>query len=108
MIEYLELHAVDFEETKRFYSEVFDWKFTDYGPEYMTFHDGRIEIGFAKGAVAATNVLVVVFADDLVAAEARVKAAGGKITQETFAFPGGSRFQFTDPSGNELSFWHDA
>jgi uncharacterized protein len=106
-IDYIEFHATDIATTKKFYEQVFGWQFTDYGPNYTSFADGRINGGFAKAPVThGAGALVVVYVDDLKAAEQKVKTAGGKIVKEIFSFPGGSRFHFTDPSGNELSAWH--
>ena len=106
-IDYIEFNAADIAATKKFYSEVFGWKFTDYGPDYTSFEDGRIAGGFAKGTVAPAGTLVVIYVDDLRAAEQRVKDAGGKISKEIFSFPGGSRFHFKDVNGNELAVWHN-
>ena len=107
-IDYIELPATDVAKTKRFYIDVFGWKFTDYGPDYTSFEDGRLNGGFAKEERAgAYGVLIVIFAVDLAAAEARVTKAGGRIVKPIFDFPGGRRFHFTDPSGNELAVWSD-
>jgi uncharacterized protein len=107
-VDYIELAATDLVEIKRFYGEAFGWKFTDYGPGYTSFEDGRLSGGFYKAeSVRSGTVLVIVFALDLAAAEKRVLAAGGTISRPTFAFPGGRRFHFTDPSGNELAVWSD-
>ncbi len=106
-IDYIEFAATDMDATKQFYEKVFGWKFTDYGPDYTSFEDGRIAGGFAKGTVAPAGTLVVIYVDDLAAAEARVKDAGGKISKEIFSFPGGSRFHFLDPNGNQLAVWHN-
>ena len=107
-IDYIEFTAKDIEATKKFYSQVFGWEFVDYGPAYSSFKDGRLAGGFQKGNPSPAGTLVVIFVDDLPAAEQRVKAAGGRITKETFSFPGGSRFHFSDPSGNELAVWHES
>ena len=106
-IDYIEFGATDITATKKFYGEVFGWKFTDYGPEYTSFEDGRIAGGFAKGTVAAPGTLVVIYVDDLARAEKRVRDASGRIVKETFSFPGGSRFHFADPNGNVLAVWHN-
>jgi predicted enzyme related to lactoylglutathione lyase len=107
-IDYIEFHATDIAATQQFYSQVFGWKFEDYGPDYSSFKDGRIAGGFMRGAVSiGTGPLIVIYVDDLPSAEKRVVSAGGKITRETFTFPGGSRFHFTDPGGNELAAWHE-
>jgi uncharacterized protein len=107
-IDYVEFHAEDLERIKTFYRAVFGWDFTDYGPDYTSFADGRIAGGFARGAATpGAGPLIVIFVDDLAAAEQRVRAEGGRITRDTFSFPGGSRFHFADPGGNELAVWHD-
>ena len=107
-IDYIELPATNVAKTKRFYSDVFGWTFTDYGPDYTSFVDGRLAGGFAKAdAVTPGGPLLVIFAVDLAAAESAVRKAGGKIVKPVFEFPGGRRFHFTDPSGNELAVWSD-
>jgi uncharacterized protein len=106
-IDYIEFNASDIPATKKFYADVFGWKFTDYGPEYTSFEDGRIAGGFRKGPVSPAGTLIVIFVNDLPKAEKRVTDAGGKITKEIFSFPGGSRFHFSDPNGNVLAAWHE-
>ncbi len=107
-VDYIEFPAEDIVETKRFYSEVFGWEFTDYGPDYMSFTDGRIAGGFSTAAeVPAGNPLVVIYSTNLEEIEALIRENGGKIVVEIFEFPGGRRFHFTDPSGNELAVWSD-
>lgn len=107
-IDYIEFPMADIEGAKRFYQAVFGWEFTDYGPDYTSFHDGRLGGGFsAQPAVPHGGPLVVIDATDLGTMEAKVKAAGGSIVRETFSFPGGKRFHFTDLSGNELAVWSD-
>jgi predicted enzyme related to lactoylglutathione lyase len=113
-MDYIEFPATDIEATKRFYHQVFGWEFTDYGPGYTSFHDGRLGGGFnsesqpAGGGGAKTRgVLVVVYATSLDDTRAKVIAAGGKIIREIFEFPGGKRFHFSDPNGNELAVWSE-
>jgi len=106
-IDYLEFHATDIARTKAFYVQAFGWKFTDYGPDYAAFDDGRLTGGFWKDGKAGNGVLVILYAADLAAAEARVRAAGGTIVKAAYAFPGGRRFHFADPSGNELAVWSE-
>jgi predicted enzyme related to lactoylglutathione lyase len=107
-IDYIEMAATNIADTKLFYREVFGWKFTDYGPDYTSFEDGRLTGGFYKAeATRVGTVLVVLFALDLTAIERRVRGAGGKIVKPVFTFPGGHRFHFADPSGNELAVWSD-
>jgi predicted enzyme related to lactoylglutathione lyase len=105
-VDYIEFPTTDMEATKRFYTLVFGWVFEDYGPDYASFRDGRTWGGFfSSDKVGASSPLVVIYADDLVAMEARVTGAGGRITKEAFDFPGGRRFHFADPGGNELAVW---
>jgi predicted enzyme related to lactoylglutathione lyase len=109
-IDYIELPAPDVAASKRFYADTFGWEFTDYGPDYSAFMDGRLAGGLTKEGKPAKGgggALVVIFAVDLAAAEKRVRDAGGKIVKPTFSFPGGRRFHFADPGGNELAVWSD-
>ncbi len=105
-MDYVEFPATDVAATKKFYADVFGWTFTDFGPDYTSFHDGRLSGGFTTDRkVVAGGPLVVIHATDIAATESRVVAAGGVIVKPTFYFPGGRRFHFTDPSGNELAVW---
>jgi uncharacterized protein len=107
-IDYIELPATDIAATKRFYVDAFGWKFTDYGPDYTSFEDGRLAGGFTKsGKVATGGPLVVIYADNLEGVEAKVRQAGATIVKPIFSFPGGRRFHFSDPSGNELAVWSE-
>jgi predicted enzyme related to lactoylglutathione lyase len=106
LVDYVEFPAPDLEAVKRFYAGVFGWSFEDYGPEYTSFHDGRLSGGFYQNeGRAAGGPLVVLRVQDLAEAERRVREAGGVITRPVFSFPGGSRFHFRDPGGNELAAW---
>ncbi len=105
-IDNIEFNVADIARSKRFYGEVFGWTFTDYGPTYCEFTDGRLTGGFTTGeAVRPGGPLVILYGDDLAATQQRIKAAGGRISREAFTFPGGSRFHFTDPDGYELAVW---
>ena len=107
-VDYIEFGTTNIEETKKFYSAVFGWEFTDYGPEYTSFTDGRLGGGFTVASeVAPGGPLVVLYATTLEAIEATIKENGGRIVKDTFEFPGGRRFHFADPSGNELAVWSD-
>jgi predicted enzyme related to lactoylglutathione lyase len=108
-IDYIEFPATDIPATKRFYETVLGWKFTDYGPDYTSFDDGRLSGGFTTGAsVNAPGALVVLYAVDLPGVQGRVVSAGGEVTQDIYEFPGGKRFHFRDPSGNELAVWSES
>ena len=105
-INYIELQSTDLERTKKFYSEVFGWEFVDYGSEYIAISGAGLDGGFAKvDEVQKGGALVVLYHDDLQSVQEKVIANGGKISVETFSFPGGERFQFLDDSGNELAVW---
>lgn len=110
-INYLELPARDIEKAKAFYSKMFDWQFTDYGPDYCAFNDCVMDGGFYRADKASRTengaALIVFYAENLEATKARVLAAGGEILVDIFDFPGGRRFQFLDPNGNELAVWSD-
>ena len=105
-IDYVELTVTDFERAKTFYGSAFGWAFEDRGDDYVAFSRAGLEGGFSKAEAPSPRggVLVVLYADDLEAAETAVEAAGGTIV-ERLRFPGGRRFHFTDPSGNELAVW---
>ncbi len=107
-IDYIEFTASDIEGTKSFFSAVFGWEFTDYGPDYTAFKDGRLDGGFAKAdAAGGGGPLVVIYATDLEAIKDAVTSNGGTIARDTYEFPGGRRFHFNDPNGNELAVWSE-
>lgn len=107
-IDYIELPTTDIAAAKAFYTGVFGWATQDWGPDYSSFEDGRLTGGFRKEAeVTPGGPLVVLYAVDLEAVEAAVRHHGGSITKGIFSFPGGRRFHFADPSGNELAVWSD-
>ncbi|MFT4522426.1 MAG: putative enzyme related to lactoylglutathione lyase [Bacteroidia bacterium] len=107
-INYIEFKAKDIEATKLFYSSVFGWTFTDYGPDYVSFANSGLNGGFEKSSKRISNgALVVLYHHNLESLLPIIKTSGGKISKEIFAFPGGRRFQFKDPSGNELAVWSE-
>lgn len=110
-INYLEIPSRDLEATKRFFSSAFGWAFIDYGPSYMAIANAGLDGGFFKSDnVVSTDhgsVLVVLYSSELEATAAKVTSAGGTITQAIFSFPGGRRFHFTDPTGNEYAVWSE-
>lgn len=109
-LDYLEMpaDAASFDAVKAFYSGVFGWSFTDYGPTYSAFDEG-LEGGFDAdpGGDAANAPLPVLYSEDLEASLEKVEAGGGRIVRPIFAFPGGRRFHFLDPAGNELAIWSE-
>ena len=107
-IDYIEFPMQDVAEAKAFYAGVFGWTFRDYGEDYTCFENGKVTGGFRKDPEAPRGgPLVVIYGASLEEMEGKVTEHGGKIVRETFEFPGGRRFHFTDPSGNELAIWSD-
>ena len=108
-INYIELPARDLDAIEQFYSQAFGWTFTPYGPDYRAFNDGAMDGGFYRADAQSSTqngaALVILLADDLEQALQRVVDSGGTIVKPIFAFPGGRRFHFADPNGNELAVW---
>ena len=106
---YVEFPATDLAAMKQFYGDAFGWTFQDWGETYVAIQGAGVDGGFDADAGARKpsnqGALVILFSDDLVASEKAVIDAGGKISVPAFDFPGGRRFHFTDPSGNELGIW---
>ncbi|MBC7798045.1 MAG: VOC family protein [Pyrinomonadaceae bacterium] len=106
-IDYIEFPAKNIVATKRFYGDVFGWKFTDYGEDYVSFNDGKTTGGFDESDETAKHPLVVIYVENLKEFETKIKSAGGEITKDIFEFPGGFRFHFADVNGNELAVWSE-
>ncbi len=107
-INYIEFKAHDLEKTKAFYQEIFGWKFTDYGPTYVAFDESGLQGGFETTEEPIVNgALVVLYHENLAKSMHSIEKAGGTISVPIFSFPGGRRFHFNDPSGNELAVWSD-
>ena len=107
-INYIEFAVTDMDTTKKFYGEAFDWKFTDYAPSYVGIQkEGGGEVGGFRleKSIQAGGPLVVLYSNNLEESFKKVSDSGGKITKEIFEFPGGRRFEFKDPSGNDLAVW---
>jgi predicted enzyme related to lactoylglutathione lyase len=106
-LDYLEMPGGDLPDSKAFYASAFGWTFTDYGPTYAAFDQG-LDGGFQADAHDAPKApLPVLYAHDLEAMQAKVMEAGGIILRSIFDFPGGQRFHFRDPAGNELAVWSE-
>ncbi|QDV70273.1 Glyoxalase-like domain protein [Rosistilla carotiformis] len=110
-INYVEFPARDLPSTKAFFSAAFGWTFVDYGSEYVAFSDQGLDGGFYQADLAADtangSALIVLYSDSLEQTLAKVAQAGGVVVKPIFSFPGGRRFHFTEPSGNELAVWSD-
>jgi len=110
-INYVEFPASDLSATKRFFEAAFAWTFEDFGPEYTAFSNQGLDGGFFKSDHSSKSengsALIVLYSARLEETQQKVEAAGGTIVREIFKFPGGRRFHFTEPSGNEFAIWSD-
>lgn len=110
-INYVEYPSRNLEATKAFFQTAFGWSFVDYGPEYAAFSDQGLDGGFFQSDMAAStdngSALIVFYSAQLEETQAKITAAGGRIVKPIFAFPGGRRFHFTEPGGNEFAVWAD-
>jgi predicted enzyme related to lactoylglutathione lyase len=107
-INYVEFKAKDLVKVKEFYTSCFTWSFTDYGPDYVAFDESGLQGGFEKSEEKIVNgALVILYHQDLKKIKETIIKNGGTISKDIFAFPGGKRFHFVDPAGNELAIWSD-
>lgn len=110
-INYVELAAHDLEATKLFFTKSLGWSFVDYGPDYTSFADEGVDGGFFRSNLKSSpqtgGALIVFYSADLESTLQKIEAAGGTIAQQIFMFPGGRRFHFIEPSGNEFAVWSD-
>jgi predicted enzyme related to lactoylglutathione lyase len=110
-IDYIEFPASDIEATKTFFSRLFGWTFTDYGSDYSAFSGSGLNGGFFKSNLKISTAngapLVVLYSSALEQTLSEIENAGGMICRPIFSFPGGRRFHFQDPSGNEYAIWSD-
>jgi len=108
-LNYVEFAARDLDATKQFFSRCFAWTFTDYGPDYAAFNNEGLDGGFYRAErssrVENGGALLVFFSEDLDDTVAKVQAAGGTVIRPIYSFPGGRRFHFVEPSGNEFAVW---
>ncbi len=111
-IDYVEFPAKDLTSTRAFFQDAFGWSFEDYGPDYIAFSGQGLDGGFFRSELAAStsrgSALVIFYSEQLEDTLAKVTAAGGQIVKPIYAFPGGLRFHFTEPSGNEFAVWGKA
>ena len=111
-IDYVEFPSRDIEVTKRFFSTVFGWQFTDYGPDYSAFMNEGINGGFYRSDLNSStengSTLIVFYSSELEQTQQKISDAGGNIVKPVFSFPGGRRFHFADPNGNEYAVWSDS
>ena len=108
-IDYVEFPATDLEKTKEFFRRAFGWAFEDFGPAYTAFKDEGLDGGFyqsdLKSRAEKGGALIVFYSEDLEATLQKITTAGAAINKPIFSFPGGRRFHFIEPSGNEFSVW---
>lgn len=108
-INYVEFPAKNITATKAFFEKALGWSFQDFGPEYTAFSNEGVNGGFFKANSASKQAtggaLIVFFSENIESTKAKVERAGGIITQDVFEFPGGKRFHFEEPSGNEFAVW---
>ena len=106
-IDYVEIPVTDLTAAREFFGGLFGWSFEDWGPDYMSFNDGRLDGGFrrAESATPAGGVLLVFYSEDLERDRDRVTELGATISVDIFDFPGGRRFHFVDPTGTEYALW---
>ncbi len=111
-INYLEFPAKDISAAKTFFSHVFSWTFVDYGPDYVAFSNAGLDGGFYKSSKYSTTnngaALIVFYSKALEATQEKIEVAGGEIVKPVFSFPGGRRFHFSDPNGNEFAVWSES
>ena len=110
-INYVEFPANNIEATKDFFSSAFGWSFVDYGPDYTAFSNAGLDGGFFKSSLnASTNngaALIVLYSNNLKLTQEKIEKLNGIIIKPTYSFPGGHRFHFTDPNGNEFAVWSE-
>lgn len=104
-VDYTEFAVADGARAKAFYAAAFGWTFQDWGPEYISFHDGTRDAGGMRVEPQPQPPLPILYADDLEAVRRQVVAAGGVILGPDHHFPGGKRFHCRDPFGHELAVW---
>ena len=107
-INYIEFPMLEKAKTMQFYSRLFNWEFTEWGEDYISFAGAGIDGGFngvGDATSAPIGILIVLYVDDLEQKLHDVANAGGIIVKQIFAFPGGRRFHFKDPNNNELAAW---
>lgn len=108
-IDYVEIPVTDLAKARDFFAAMFGWTFREWGDDYMSFKDGRLDGGFrrAEEPPSQESVLLVFYSEDLERDVDRVKALGATISEDIFPFPGGRRFHFIDPTGNQYAIWSE-
>lgn len=108
-INYIELPACDLNKTQAFFEQAFNWEFQSYGTQYIAFRYAGIAGGFYHANLSADtsrgSALIVIYSDNLLVTQEKIKRLGGEVIKPIFSFPGGRRFHFKEPSGNEMAVW---
>ncbi len=108
---YIEFPSKNIKATQQFFTTVFSWKFINYRSEYTSFSGSDINGGFFKSDLSMSTengcALIVLYSKDLEQTQTKIFNAGGSILKPIFSFPGGRRFHFADPNGNEYAVWSD-
>ncbi|MCA0934425.1 VOC family protein [Vibrio alginolyticus] len=111
-LNYVEFGSTDLTATKQFFEQVFGWTFVDYGPDYSAFSGQGLDGGFFKSELVSSTskgaALLVFYSSDIQATLDKVEKHGGNILRPIFEFPGGCRFHFAEPSGNEFAVWSES
>ena len=108
-IDYVEIPVTDLGKTREFFTALFGWTFQEWGDDYMSFSDGRLNGGLRRSAepAPADSVLIVFYSEDLERDVERVQQLGATISEDIFSFPGGRRFHFVEPAGTQFAIWSD-
>ncbi len=110
-VDYVETPSRDLPKTKAFFTALFGWQFTEYGPDYLDYSDGRTTGGFYRSEKVSSYeggaTIAVIYTEHLETLRDRAKELGATITRDIFSFPGGRRFHFTEPGGSEFAIWSD-
>jgi hypothetical protein len=111
-LNYVEFPAKDLVASKAFFSRVFGWQFEDFGADYAAFSKQGLDGGFFRSEFSSRTengaALLVFYSQDLEQTQSKIEQAGGIIVKPIFAFPGGRRFHFSEPSGNEFAVWTES
>jgi uncharacterized protein len=111
-LNYVELPSRDLAKTQVFFELAFGWDFVAYGPEYSAFSGQGLDGGFYASELCSRTLdgaaLLVFYSGDLESTQVKIVQFGGAIIKPIFTFPGGRRFHFTEPSGNEFAVWSDS
>ncbi|MET4695190.1 VOC family protein [Endozoicomonas lisbonensis] len=110
-LDYVEFPSSNLSKTKDFFTSAFGWAFEDFGQEYIAFMNQGLNGGFYKSELKAStengSALLIFYSDNLEKTQEKIERNNGVIVKSIFSFPGGRRFHFTEPSGNEFAVWSD-